>query len=108
MQEERHQRGFEFLRMNCREAKPRTRGVTEIRGPYYTAFGKRHLEDLFETMGPYIDALKFAGGSFALMPRPRSPQLSTFAIATTCWFQPGGFIEYILRQGPEAVASYIH
>jgi len=29
-------RPFGFLRVNRRQAKPRTRGLTEIRGPYYT------------------------------------------------------------------------
>jgi hypothetical protein len=29
-------RGFTFIRMNEREQKPRQRGITEIRGPYYT------------------------------------------------------------------------
>ena len=31
--------------------------------------GKRYLEDVLETMGAWIDSLKFAGGSFSLMPR---------------------------------------
>lgn len=30
------QNGFGFARSNPRPAKPRTRGVTEIRGPYYS------------------------------------------------------------------------
>lgn len=30
------QNGFGFARSNPRPAKPRTKGVTEIRGPYYT------------------------------------------------------------------------
>ena len=63
-------RAFGFLRSNERPPKPRLRGVTEIRGPYYTPMGKRYLEDILETMGAYVDTLKFAGGSFALMPRP--------------------------------------
>ena len=40
----------------------------KIRGPYYSPLGKRALLDIFETMGAYVDVLKFAGGSFALMP----------------------------------------
>lgn len=52
-----------------RPGKPRTGGITEIRGPYYDTFGRRHLEDVIETVGAYVDTLKFAGGSFALMPR---------------------------------------
>ena len=64
------ERAFSFLRTNEREGKPRTRGITEIRGPYYTPMGKRYLEDLLETMGEFVDSLKFAGGSFTLMPKP--------------------------------------
>ena len=62
-------RAFSFLHVNDRPPKPRARGVTEIRGPYYTPLGTRQLEDILETMGAYVDALKFAGGSFSLMPR---------------------------------------
>jgi len=31
---------FPFLRANERPAKPRARGVTEIRGPYYSVMGR--------------------------------------------------------------------
>ncbi len=51
-------RPFSFLPMNERDAKPRTRGITEIRGPYYTPLGRGYLEDLLETMGEYVDSLK--------------------------------------------------
>ncbi len=43
------ERAFPFIRTNAREGKPRSRGVTEIRGPYYAPVGRRYLEDLFET-----------------------------------------------------------
>ncbi|MFB6285355.1 MAG: phosphosulfolactate synthase, partial [Candidatus Bipolaricaulia bacterium] len=36
-------RGFQFLKMNEREGKPRKRGITEIRGPYYSPMGPRYL-----------------------------------------------------------------
>ena len=65
-------RAFDFLRLNRRPPKPRTRGVTEARGPYYAPLGKRLLADLLETMGEHVDALKFGGGSFVLYPEPRS------------------------------------
>jgi phosphosulfolactate synthase (CoM biosynthesis protein A) len=44
------ERAFSFLRLNDRQSKPRTRGVTEIRGPYYTPMGKRYLQDILETL----------------------------------------------------------
>jgi hypothetical protein len=40
---------FGFIRHNNRPAKPRKVGVTEIRGPYYSAMGKRYLKDVLET-----------------------------------------------------------
>lgn len=69
------ERAFTALRVNERPPKPRTRGVTEIRGPYYAPMGKRYLEDILETMGAYVDVLKFAGGSFSLMPRQAVQEL---------------------------------
>jgi phosphosulfolactate synthase (CoM biosynthesis protein A) len=43
-----NERAFAFLRTNAREGKPRKSGITEIRGPYYSTYGKRHLEDVLE------------------------------------------------------------
>ncbi len=100
-------RAFGFLRVNERPPKPRTRGVTEIRGPYYTPMGKRYLQDLLETMGAYVDALKFAGGSFSLMPEPALRELIDLCHAHGVLVSMGGFIEHVLTQGPEAVRRYI-
>lgn len=43
------QNGFGFARHNARPPKPRSVGVTEIRGPYYSVMGKRYLQDVLET-----------------------------------------------------------
>ena len=101
------ERAFAFLRVNERETKPRSRGVTEIRGPYYTPMGKRYLEDVLETMGTYIDVLKFAGGSFSLMPRKAVKELLDLCHSYDVMVSTGGFIEHVLTQGPEAVNWYI-
>src|SRR6266496_1121995 len=100
-------RAFEFVKMNCRESKPRVHGVTEIRGPYYTPVGKRYLEDLFETMGAYIDILKFAGGSFSLMPRRAVKELVDLCHRYDVKVDTGGFIEHVLTLGTKAVDQYI-
>lgn len=101
------ERAFAFLRVNERETKPRSRGVTEIRGPYYTPMGKRYLEDVLETMGAYIDGLKFAGGSFSLMPRKAVKELLDLCHRHNVLISTGGFIEHVLTLGPEAVNWYI-
>jgi len=101
------ERSFPFLRINQRESKPRKRGLTEIRGPYYSAYGRRHLKDLFETMGAYIDSLKFAGGSFTLMPKKAVREIVELCHKYDVLVSTGGFIERVLAQGAEAVRKYV-
>jgi len=100
-------RSFPFLRVNEREAKPRKRGLTEIRGPYYSAIGRRYLEDLFETMGAYVDSLKFAGGSFTLMPEKAVREIIDLCHKHDVLVSTGGFIERVLVQGGDAVRRYV-
>src|SRR5258708_3701247 len=107
MSESENERGFTYLRTNQREGKPRRRGITEIRGPYYTPMGKRYLEDILETMGVYVDSLKFAGGSFTLMPKKALKEIIDLAHRYNVLVSTGGFIEYVLTQGSEAVHRYI-
>ena len=101
------ERAFSFLRMNQRQIKPRTYGLTEIRGPYYTPMGKRYLEDVLETMSEHIDSLKFAGGSFTLMPRERLREIIDLAHSYDVLVSTGGFIERVLAQDPASVPAYI-
>jgi phosphosulfolactate synthase (CoM biosynthesis protein A) len=99
-------RAFSFIRLNEREHKLRTQGITETCGPYYTPLGRHMLEDIFETVGEYIDPRKFAGGLFTLMPRRRLVEIidrchqSDVLVST-------GFIERVLAQGPDVVDSYV-
>lgn len=101
-------RAFPFLKLNDRPPKPRKRGITEIRGPYYTPMGKRYLEDVLETTGAWVDSLKFAGGSFTLMPRQAVKELIETAHRYDVLVSTGGFIEYVLTQGAAAVERYIN
>jgi len=101
------ERAFSFLRLNRRQAKPRSAGVTEMRGPYYTPMGKRYLADVLETVGAYVDTLKFAGGSFALLPRRALAELIELCHAHQVQVSTGGFLEYVLTQGPQAVDRYL-
>lgn len=99
---------FDFLHFNRRPGKPRTRGLTEIRGPYYTPMGSHYLQDLLEAMGDSIDSLKFAGGSFVVMAPPALAQLIDLCHRHDVLVSTGGFIEYVLTQGVSAVDGYIH
>ncbi|KAL4944327.1 hypothetical protein BDV06DRAFT_210334 [Aspergillus oleicola] len=89
-------KGFGFARHNPRPKKPRTTGVTEIRGPYYTVMGKRYLADVLETMGAHVDGLKFAGGSFSLFPEKPLQELIDLAHEHNVYVSTGGWAEHLL------------
>jgi phosphosulfolactate synthase (CoM biosynthesis protein A) len=101
------ERAFASIPVNQRSAKPRRTGITEIRGPYYAVMGARYLEDILETMGAYVDSLKFAGGAFRLMPRETVRQLIDICHAHQVLVSTGGFIEYVLGHGADAVNDYL-
>jgi phosphosulfolactate synthase (CoM biosynthesis protein A) len=101
------ERAFDFVRLNRSPAKPRTLGLTEIRGPYYTPLGRHHLADVLDTMSPWVDALKFAGGSFVLMPRRAVREIIDLCHKHQVEVSTGGFVEHVLTLGPSAVDRYL-
>lgn len=98
---------FSFIPRAARSAKPRKTGITEIRGPYYSAYGPRHLADLLETVGTWIDGVKYAGGSFALMRPEAVRSINKVAHDHDVYVSTGGWIENVLRFGSDAVDRYI-
>src|SRR5437870_13840823 len=69
--------------------------------------GPRYLAAVLETMGSYVDSLKFAGGSFTLMPRRSLTELIELCHRHDVAVSTGGFIERVLTQGADAVDRYI-
>ncbi|MBU6463404.1 MAG: phosphosulfolactate synthase [Bradyrhizobium sp.] len=98
---------FPFVTRAARSSKPRKIGVTEIRGPYYSAYGPRHLADLLETVGAWVDGLKYAGGSFALMPADAVRSINKLAHDHDVYVSTGGWIENVMRFGVDVVDRYI-
>jgi hypothetical protein len=70
---------FSFLPTNTLPAKPRKNGLTEIRGPYYAPVTQTYLDELLKDWGEFVDGVKFAGGSFSLMPPERLRNLIDIA-----------------------------
>src|SRR5205809_5149424 len=103
MNSKQRERSFPFLRINERKAKPRTRGLTEIRGPYYSVVGRRYLEDLFALVGEYVDSLKFAGGSFSLMTEAAARNIIELCYHHNVLVSTGGCLEHVLDPGRDAV-----
>ncbi|TFK38872.1 2R-phospho-3-sulfolactate synthase [Crucibulum laeve] len=87
---------FNFLPSNRLPSKPRTTGLTEIRGPYYAPVTKTYLDELLGDWGEYVDGVKCAGGAFSLMPRERlSALIDTTHKHGGCYVSTGGFIEHV-------------
>ncbi len=101
------ERAFSFVKRNERQGKPRTRGLTEIRGPYYTVMGPRYLQDVLDTAGDYVDSLKFAAGSFSILPKKALREIIDIAHSHDVLVSTGGWIEYVLTQGKPVVDRYI-
>lgn len=102
-----HDVSFDFVPRAHRPAKPRTHGLTEIRAPYYSTFGTRHLQDVLDVAGQWVDGIKWAGGSFALLPEQQVRAFSDIAHEHGAYVSSGGWIETVLRYGEDAVDEYL-
>jgi phosphosulfolactate synthase (CoM biosynthesis protein A) len=100
-------RAFDFLHVTDRPDKPRDRGITEMRGPYYDPMGPRELRDILETMGHYVDIYKFSGGSFALMPEDAVRELIETCHEYDIEVSTGGFVENVLVKDNDLVEEYV-
>ena len=98
---------FTFVPRAFRPAKPRSFGITEIRAPYYNTFGTRHLQDVFDVAGQWVDGIKWAGGSFALVPPDQVRAFSDIAHENDAYVSSGGWLETVLRYGDDAVDHYL-
>lgn len=90
-----------------RPEKPRRYGVTEMRGPHYTLFSQNVLQDIFESMGHIVDGLKFAGGSYSLMPKSLVKEVIDVAHQHDVYVSTGDWAEDLLRKGPSAFKEYV-
>src|SRR4051812_49729973 len=91
---------FSFIPRAARTAKPRKTGLTEIRGPYYSAYGPRHLADVLDIAGRWVDGIKYAGGSFALMPPDIVKSMNRLAHERDAYVSTGGGVEKMVRFSP--------
>lgn len=98
---------FEWLQRNERPEKPRKVGMTEIRAAYYSNFGISYFRDILETSGNYVDSIKFAGGSFTFMNPDKIRETNELAHEYGVLVSTGGFMEYVLTKGKDAVKKYI-
>ncbi|KAJ4831756.1 Protein HEAT-STRESS-ASSOCIATED 32 [Turnera subulata] len=98
---------FEEDREEDRPEKPRRFGVTEMRGPQYNLLTQNLLQDIFESMGQFVDGLKFSGGSNSLMPKSFLKEVIDMAHQHDIYVSTGDWAEHLLRKGPSAFKEYV-
>lgn len=96
-----------FFEDEDRPEKPRTYGVTEVRGPHSSLFSQNLLEDIFESMGEFVDGLKFTGGSHSLLPKTYIREVTDMAHKHNVYVTTGDWAEHMLRKGPSAFKEYL-
>ncbi len=107
MAENPFKRSFEFVDIEELPLKPRTKGIIEIRGPYYEAFTVEQLKGLLETWGYYVDGFKFAGGIQSLLTPDIVGSFIGLAHDYEVYVNTGGFIERIVIQDPGLIDKYL-
>ncbi|KAM4101986.1 hypothetical protein ACB094_05G188300 [Castanea mollissima] len=96
-----------FAENEDRPDKPRRYGVTEMRGPHYSLLTQNVLQDIFESMGQFVDGLKFSGGSHSLMSKDFIKEVTNMAHQHDIYVSTGDWAEHLLRRGPSAFREYV-
>ncbi|EMS61971.1 hypothetical protein TRIUR3_14263 [Triticum urartu] len=91
-----------------RPEKPRRYGVTEMRSPCYTFRPAHHaLQEILDNIGPFVDGLKFSGGSHSLMGKELIREITDLAHKHDMYVSTGDWAEHLLRQGPSSFKQYV-
>jgi len=96
-----------LVQTNELSSKPRSVGLTEVRGPYYSSFGPAYLDDLLRAAGAYVDWLKVPGPALQLLPREVLRDMVDICHAHDVEISAGGLIEKAVVQGPASVESLL-
>lgn len=91
-----------------RPEKPRRYGVTEMRSPFYSFRPTNHaLQEILDSLGPFVDGLKFSGGSHSLMGKELVREITDLAHKHDIYVSTGDWAEHLLRQGPSSFKQYV-
>ncbi|KAL6573896.1 Protein HEAT-STRESS-ASSOCIATED 32 [Orobanche hederae] len=96
-----------FFEDEDRPEKPRRYGVTEMRGPHYSLFSQNLLQEVFDSMGQFVDGLKFYGGSHSLMPKSYIKEVTNMAHKHNVYVSTGDRAEHLVLRGPSAFKDYV-
>ncbi|XP_027155959.1 protein HEAT-STRESS-ASSOCIATED 32-like, partial [Coffea eugenioides] len=65
------------------------------------------IVDIFESMGEFVDGLKFTGGSHSLLPKTYIREVTDMAHKHNVYVTTGDWAEHMLRKGPSAFKEYL-
>ena len=64
-------------------------------------------QDVFESMGQFVDGLKFDGGSHSLMPTNFIKEVTDMAHKHDVYVSTGDWAEHLRGKGPSAFKEYV-
>lgn len=65
------------------------------------------MKEIFESMGQFVDGLKFSGGSHSLLPREFVKEVTEMAHRHDIYVSTGDWAEHLLRKGPSGFREYV-
>jgi phosphosulfolactate synthase (CoM biosynthesis protein A) len=99
-------KAFDFIKVGKATPKPRSKGMLEIRGPYYSSITYDYLKGVLDDWSDYFDGYKFAGGSFHLLGEDKLKSILDACHDHDVYVSTGGFIERVLLEGTDTVNKY--
>ncbi|MDE1825235.1 MAG: phosphosulfolactate synthase [Candidatus Micrarchaeota archaeon] len=100
-------KAFDFLKIYELPKKPRKKGITEIRVPYYAATPTMtYIADLLDSWSDYFDGMKFACGTQRLIDSGKVRKIIRLCHEHDVYVSTGGFVERVLVQGKQSVDRY--
>ncbi|KAM3213753.1 hypothetical protein ACQJBY_066267 [Aegilops geniculata] len=65
------------------------------------------LQEILDNIGPFVDGLKFSGGSHSLMGKELIREITDLAHKHDMYVSTGDWAEHLLRQGPSSFKQYV-
>ncbi|CAM8980418.1 unnamed protein product [Rhodiola kirilowii] len=94
-----------------RPEKPRRFGVTEMSSPgigHGSLFGQGVLQDIFETMGQFVDGLRISEGSSSLMAKKELiKEITNMAHKHDVYVSTSDWADHLLQTHPSAFKDYV-